>query len=275
MIASEAITNGGSTLLILGRINDCLWGDQHCWSWGSMIASEVITSDGINTVDPGVGQICNWKREDKQSTFTFTWKGCGSTPKDQQRWSPFLKKSEWKLTVDPLFVDYRSPPQDQHRQSPFHIKVGESSLLILYLSIMDLPPNRGDHLFTQKWKLTVDPLFVDDCWSPPPRSLCPRTFRAKILRKEKALNLFLYLQAIYVHTSQCLCRVKNLWFGKRDQMWMLNFWGIMGFTIDNRECTYNLTRIHNCQSWGVRERIHNWHLKMHTQPAEWWIQDFP
>ena len=33
------------------------------------------------------------------------------------------------------------------------------------------PPwiSRGDYLFTWKWKLTVDPLYIN-CWSPPPGS---------------------------------------------------------------------------------------------------------
>ena len=66
--------------------------------------------------------------------------------------------------------------------------------------------------------------------------------------------------------------IKNLRFGKRDQMWMINFWGILrggGFTTDIWECTrivnpgvgggftihiwgytHIMTRINNCQSCG-------------------------
>ena len=46
----------------------------------------------------------------------------------------------------------------------------ESWLLILSISIVDLPPpriNKGDHLFTWKWKLTVDPLHINH--RPPPQ----------------------------------------------------------------------------------------------------------
>ena len=78
----------------------------------------------------------------------------------------FSHKSEsW---LDPLHTDHPStPPQDQQRWSPFHVKVD----LILSVLIIDFSPpptriNRGDHLYMRKWKLTVDPQHVDH-WSPP------------------------------------------------------------------------------------------------------------
>ena len=52
-------------------------------------------------------------------------------------------------------------PQDQQRQSPFHVKIDCWSSLC-QLSITPRI-NRGNCLFM--WKLTVDPLYVN-CWSP-------------------------------------------------------------------------------------------------------------
>ena len=40
-------------------IDDCLWGDQHCWSWGSTIASEVITSEAITLLILGASTIAS------------------------------------------------------------------------------------------------------------------------------------------------------------------------------------------------------------------------
>ena len=63
----------------------------------------------------------------------------------------------WKLTVDPLFVDCQSNlPPGPTEVITFSCE-SESWLLILSLSIIDLPLpqiNRGDHLFTWKWRLT-------------------------------------------------------------------------------------------------------------------------
>ena len=114
-----------------------------------------------------------------------------TTPRINRGDCLFTRK--WKLTVDPLWGNHRSP-RDQQRRSPLHAKVkvdcwsslrqsstpsphgwteviafaceSESSLLILSEAIVDDPPppariNRGDRLCTRKWKLTVDPLRGD------------------------------------------------------------------------------------------------------------------
>ena len=49
-------------------------------------------------------------------------------------------------------------------------------------SLICPPPriNRGNHLFTQKWKLTVDPLCIN-CWSAPPQDQQRQSpFHAKV-----------------------------------------------------------------------------------------------
>ena len=69
------------------------------------------------------------------------------------------------LILSTLTVDLPPPPGSTEAIT-FPCE-SESWLLILSTSIVDLPPpriNRGDHFSTQKWKLTVDPLYID-CWS--------------------------------------------------------------------------------------------------------------
>ena len=82
------------------------------------------------------------------------------------------------------------PSHDQQRRLPFQAKVKVDCWSSPWrLSILPpLPPpkiNRGDHLFMQKWKLTVDPLH-DDCQSCPPPTPTPKdqqrwsSFHAKV-----------------------------------------------------------------------------------------------
>ena len=71
-----------------------------------------------------------------------------------------LYMQKWKLTVDPLCQSLICPPQDQQRQSPFHVKVKVDCWSSLCQSLIPRI-NRGNHLFMWKWKLTVDPLFVN------------------------------------------------------------------------------------------------------------------
>ena len=136
-----------------GSIDDCLWGDQHCWSWGGlMIASEVIASEGINTIDP-LGGIDD-----------HLWG-------DQHCWS----WGDWQLPLRwlPLRGSTLLQVCNWQRGSTVNFHFCMNRWLQICPQI-----NRGNHLFMQKWKLTVDPLFVDDCGSP--HDLCAsRTFRAK------------------------------------------------------------------------------------------------
>ena len=60
-----------------------------------------------------------------------------------------------------------------------------------------LPPpiNRGHHLFMQKWKVTVDPLYVD-CWSTPP-----------MINSVDHLSInCLYVNCLYVNCQLPLCQ---------------------------------------------------------------------
>ena len=97
-----------------------------------------------------------------------------------------------ELEANPFYA--RNQPQDQQRRSPFHAKVKVDCWSSLCQS--SIPPariNGGNRLFTQKWKLTLDPLCQSlihplesttqvialnrgnclciDCWSTPYRFL--------------------------------------------------------------------------------------------------------
>ena len=75
------------------------------------------------------------------------------------------------LTVDPLYIDCWSAPPRINRGDHLFMQNWKLTVdpLCVDSKFPPLPPriNRGNHLFMQKWKLTVDPLHVNHQFLPP------------------------------------------------------------------------------------------------------------
>ena len=94
--------------------------------------------------------------------------------------SHYLRESKDYLTLlvaNPCYARNVSggvnpPPPRINRSDHLFTRKWKLTVDPLPINHQSAPPpqiNRGDDLFTQKWKLTVDPLCVD-CQSPPPWS---------------------------------------------------------------------------------------------------------
>ena len=153
------------------------------------------------------------------------------SPMYMKRWSPLPPRIN---SVDCLYINCQSPqhwslicPTDQQRQLPFHMKVKVdfwSSMRQLLIPRI----NRGDHLFMQKWKFTVDPLW-GDCWSllptPPPGSTEVIAFSYEseswlFILSEAFINpprRFADFEQMLGSTSACLASQRTFPFGKSNK----------------------------------------------------------
>ena len=148
------------------------------------------------------------------------WKGDPLCPQDQQCWLPLHQLS----ITSTLIIDL---PHRSTEAIAFSHE-SESWLLILYEAIVDPRINRGDHLFMQKWKFTVDPLW-GDCWSllptPPPGSTEVIAFSYEseswlFILSEAFINpprRFADFEQMLGSTSACLASQRTFPFGKSNK----------------------------------------------------------